>query len=657
MYVCTIIFQEKKMKKTILLFSVILTSLFAYANCNIDSLYNLYIQKEGRQQESLARNLVNCFTEDGYYDYDVSVKHLNNKQSFQMLLHIGLSTYTYEHNDFQHAIQYALQAESFTPKDSLNWRCSCYELLNVSYQRIGDYTKALEYAQKAYDAGSLLQDEQIRSNALNSLAAIHCSTGHPEDALQYINQAIDIERESKAGNGKSLAIRLGSKSEILSLLNRYDEALTCIEEALSIDSAAGRNDKVGIRLSQKAGILMNMRQWKECQRICLQAMKIFEANGSAIDKIITLKQMGICEREMRQYHEAEQHLLEAEQACKEIKFQPLLWKIQYELSQLYRRQGKLEQALSYLETSYANKESLNKEEFDKILGENKIKYETLEKEQQINLQNITIKNQRVLSIVLICILVLICIVAIISYHLAIIRKKRNKELAEMNRTKDRIFSIVSHDLRNPVAAQKQVIDYMVENYDVLEETDKKEQLEALKQSQDGLKNLISNLLDWSSVASGRFTYKPTRVDLNTLVRKSVSFIDTQRQKKNITIRQQIQEQCFVYTDVNFTEIILRNILSNAIKFSHQDGIIDIQSIEEKQVASIAITDYGIGMTEEQLANLFTYHNSTTGTAGEPGSGIGLIVCKKLADMGKEKLTVTSEEGKGSTFSIIMNKIN
>lgn len=657
MYVCAIIFHEKEMKKTILLFSVILTSLFAFANCNIDSLYNLYIQKEGRQQESLARNLVNCFTEDGYYDYDVSVKHINDKQVFQMLLHVGISTYAYEQNDFQHAIQYALQAESFTPKDSLNWRCSCYELLNVSYQRVGDYTKALEYAQKAYDAGSILQDEPIRSNALNSLAAIHCSTGHPEDALQYINQAIDIERESKAGNGKSLAIRLGSKSEILSLLNRYDEALTCIEEALSIDSAAGRNDKVGIRLSQKAGILMNMRQWKECQRICLQAMKIFEANGSAIDKIITLKQMGICEREMRQYHEAEQHLLEAEQACKDIKFQPLLWKIQYELSQLYRRQGKLEQAISYMETSYANKASLNKEEFDKILGENKIKYETLEKEQQINLQNITIKNQRVLSIVLICILVLICIVAIISYHLAIIRKKRNKELAEMNRTKDRIFFIVSHDLRNPVAAQKQVIDYMVENYDVLEETDKKEQLEALKQSQDGLKNLISNLLDWSSVASGRFTYKPTRVDLNTLVRKSVSFIDTQRQKKNITIRQQIQEQCFVYTDVNITEIILRNILSNAIKFSHQDGIIDIQSIEEKQVASIAITDYGIGMTEEQLANLFTYHNSTTGTAGEPGSGIGLIVCKKLADMGNEKLSVTSKVGKGSTFSITMNKIN
>lgn len=657
MYVCTIIFQGKEMKKTILLFSVILTSLFAYANCDIDSLYNLYIQKEGRQQESLARNLVNCFTEDGYYDYDVSVKHINDKQVFQMLLHVGLSTYAYEQNDFQHAIQYALLAESFTPKDSLNWRCSCYELLNVSYQRVGDYTKALEYAQKAYDAGSLLQDEQIRSNALNSLAAIHCSTGHPEDALQYINQAIDIERESKAGNGKSLAIRLGSKSEILSLLNRYDEALTCIEEALSIDSATGRNDKVGIRLSQKAGILMNMRQWKECRRISLQALQIFDANGSSVDKVITLKQIGICEREMQEYNEAEKHLLEAEQLCKDIKFQPLLWKIQYELSQLYRRQGKLEQALSYLETSYANKESLNKEEFDKILGENKIKYETLEKEQQINLQNITIKNQRVLSIVLICILVLICIVAIISYHLAIIRKKRNKELAEMNRTKDRIFSIVSHDLRNPVAAQKQVIDYMVENYDVLEETDKKEQLEALKQSQDGLKNLISNLLDWSSVASGRFTYKPTRVDLNTLVRKSVSFIDTQRQKKNITIRQQIQEQCFVYTDVNFTEIILRNILSNAIKFSHQDGIIDIQSIEEKQVASIAITDYGIGMTKEQLANLFTYHNSTTGTAGEPGSGIGLIVCKKLADMGKEKLTVTSEEGKGSTFSITMNKIN
>jgi len=657
MYVCAIIFQEKEMKKTILLFGILLTSLFAFANNTIDSLYNLYIQKEGRQQESLARNLVSCFIEDEYYDYDVCDKHLNNKQSFQMLLHIGLSTYTYEHNDFQHAILYALQAESHTPKDSLKWLCSCYELLNVSYQRVGDYTKALEYAQKAYDAGSLIQDEQIRSNALNSLAAIHCSTGHPEDALQYINQAIDIEREVNSGNGKSLAIRLGSKCEILSLLNRYEEALNCIEEALSIDSVAGRNDKVGIRLSQKAGILMNMQQWEECRRISLQALQIFDANGSSVDKVITLKQIGICEREMQDFNKAEKHLLEAEQLCQEIKFQPLLWKIQYELSQLYRKEGKLEQAISYLETSYANKESLNKEEFDKILGDNKIKYETLEKEQKIHLQNVIIRNQQILTVVLLALMTLICIVAIISYRLALSRKRRNEELARMNKTKDRLFSIVSHDLRNPVAAQKQVIDYMVDHYDTMDDKDKKEQLDALKQSQNELKNLVSNLLDWASIASGRFTYKPTRVDLSTLIRKSIGYISTQQRKKDITIELQIHDQCFVYTDVNLTEIIVRNLLSNAIKFSHQGGVIEIRSIEHEQDATIAITDYGIGMTPEQLANLFTIHHSTLGTAGESGSGIGLFVCKKLADMGKEKLTVTSEEGKGSTFSVTMQKIS
>lgn len=645
------------MKKTILLLNIILTSLLVSAHTDIDSIYHLYIQKEGRQQEIIARNLVDCFIEEEYYDYDVSDKHLNDRQIFQMLLYIGLSTYTYEQNDFQHAITYALQAETHTPKDSLNWLCSCYELLNVSYQRIGDYAKALEYAQKAYDAGSLLQDEPIRSNALNSLAAIHCSTGHPEDALQYIDKAIDIERKDKSGSGKSLAIRLGSKCEILSLLNRYDEALACIEEALSIDSAAGRTDKIGIRLSQKAGILLNMRQWEECQRICLQALEIFEANGSTVDKIITLKQMGICKSEMRQYHEAEQHLLEAEQSCKDINFQPLLWKIQYELSQLYRKQGKLEQAMSYLETSFANKESLNKEEFDKILGENKIKYETLEKEQKIHLQNVTIRNQQILTIVLLALMTLICIVAIISYRMSLIRKRRNEELARMNKTKDHLFSIVSHDLRNPVAAQKQVIDYMVDHYDAMDDTDKKEQLEAIKQSQNELKDLVSNLLDWASIASGRFTYKPTRVDLDTLVRKSVGYISAQQRKKDITIELQIHDQCFVYTDVNFTEIIVRNLLSNAIKFSHQGGVIEIRSIEHEQDATIAITDYGIGMTQEQVAKLFTIHQSTMGTAGESGSGIGLFVCKKLADMGKEKLTVTSEEGKGSTFSVTMQKIS
>lgn len=642
------------MRKTFCLILALAFALSLHAE-NIDSLFTLFQQKSGAQRTAAAQQLIRFFEQDEYYDYPVQAQN-NDRRYTNMLVYLGMSIYSYEHNDFPKAISYAHTAESNTHKDSLQWLCTCYELLNVSYQRQGDYTKAIQYAQKDLELGERLKDDGICSNALNSLAAIHCSTNHLEDALQYINRAIAIERKTMSGNGKSLAIRLGSKCEILSLMNRPDEALACINEALAIDSAANRTDKVGIRLSQKAEILMKQQRWEECRKICLQALDIFGATGRAVDKAITLKQLGQCELSLHNLDAAEGYLYCAEKLCQQLGFKPLLWKTQYLLHQVYCEKKDYQKALNYLELSSTNKDSLNREEFDKIIGEYMVKYETNEKEQQLKLKEITLRNRTILSIVLGCLFVLVCIITIISYRLAANRKKRSEELAELNAMKDHLFSIVSHDLKNPVASQKQVIDALCSHFDEIDDTEKKEQLTALKQSHDSLNGLLLNLLEWVSVESGRLVYKPIRADLSSIVRRSVQAAETDAQRKSIRIQQEVPTECFVHTDVNFAQTIIRNLLSNAIKFSNEGGDIEIQAkMKNPEVVTLSITDHGVGMSEEQLANLFKKNESTAGTHGEKGTGLGLIVCYKLTESGAEKIYAESQKGLGSTFYIDIPK--
>ena len=636
------------MKKTFCWLFLFLLTASVYAE-NIDSLFTLYQTKSGGAKSEIGRQLISVFEADEYYDYPVTVQNRDKKYA-NMLVYIGMSIYRFEQNDFAKAIEYAHEAEANTHKDSLQWLCTCYEILNVSYQRQGDYTKALQYAQKDYELGGKLQDNDIQSNALNSLAAIHCSTNHLEDALRYIDEAIALERKNKKGNGKSLAIRLGSKCEILSLMNRPDEALACINEALAIDSAANRIAKVGIRLSQKAEILLAQKRWEEGRECCLQALSIFEQTGQSLDKAITLKQLGLCELSLHNLDAAEGYLCDAEKLCQQLGFKPLLWKTQHLLYQVFNEKKDYQKALNYLELSSTNKDSLDREEVDKIIGEYKVKYETDQKEQQLKLQEITIRNRTILSIVLACLFVLVCISTIIGMRLAATRKKRNKDLAELNAMKDQLFSIISHDMKNPVASQKQVIDSLYNHFDEIGDADKKEQILALKHSHDSLNGLLLNLLEWASLESGRLSYKPIRTDLTTLVRKSLQSIASDAQKKHITITQELPENCIVLTDVNMTLTILRNLLSNAVKFSHEGGNVEVTAEPSAAgTVTLAVIDHGVGMTEEQVAALFKRNATTPGTCGEKGTGLGLMVCQKLTEKGAEKLRVTSNCDTGTTF--------
>jgi signal transduction histidine kinase len=484
------------------------------------------------------------------------------------------------------------------------------------------------------------------------LAGIHCHTRQFDKALEYSERSIAIER--KGDDDKALAIRLGIKSEILLLMDRPQEALEAIGEAIDIDSKAGRIGKVGIRLSQKSDILAHQQRWEECRHTCLQALEIFEQTGNSVDKIIALRQLGACEIQLKQYESAEKHLQEGERLCKVTGFRPQLWRMQRQLSTLYRETGRLDKALDYLEQSAALKDSLNEERQQQIIGEYQTRFEVREKEQELDDQRNKTRNRSIVAFTLLCVAVLAVVLAISAYQLAEIRRKRNAELANMNTIKNRFFSIISHDLKNPVRAQSQLLAFLDEHYDEVDDETKKQQIAALNASGVRLGELLTSLLDWASLESGRMRCNPIRVDLSAVVRRNVELVRPSAVAKEIRIVSDLDAPFYVFTDLNCADTILRNLLTNAVKFSRVGSSVEIVTTITDDKIFLSVVDHGVGMTEQQKASIFKLDRiSTLGTKEETGTGLGLIVCKTMARMINGDLSFTSEEGCGSTFTLTL----
>jgi len=639
------------MKKVLFSILLILPAVL-FAQDNIDSLFRQFENGNKNQQISSAKQLIKIFEKEELYDRPVPNKHNPDHKFNEMLVWLGMGIRELDNGNFNQAIARGLKAEKQIPEDSLYWLVSCYDLLDAAYLWQGDYSKCIEYAQKEYEVGKRLNDAHIQSAALNALAAANCYTRLYDKALDYINRAIEIER--KGNDDKALAIRLGIKCEVLLLMGRPDEALEAIEEAIDIDQKAGREEKVAIRLSQKADILADKQQWKECQTTCQQSLDILEKTGNVKEQIIVLKQLGSCETHLKMYAAAEKHLLESERLCHETGFRPQLWRVQKHLSALYKETGQLEKAMDYLELSSTLNDSLSEERQQKIIAEYQTRFEVKEKEQELEAQRIATRNRSRLAISLLVIAILTAIVAYSGYKLAKIRQKRNQYLAKINVLKDRIFAITSHDLKNPLRAQSQLLNYLNAHYDEIDDDTKKKQIQAMKESGDRLNEMLTNLLDWARIEIKHLDTLPMRIDLTSVIRKSIQLIQPLADNKQISITSNLEGPCYVFSDLNAVETILRNLLSNAVKFSHKGDSIEIITKGMADTASLSVIDHGVGMNKAQKDSIFNMQKLTTlGTNEETGTGLGLIVCHSMAEKVHGRLTFESAEGKGSTFTLII----
>jgi len=228
-------------------------------------------------------------------------------------------------------------------------------------------------------------------------------------------------------------------------------------------------------------------------------------------------------------------------------------------------------------------------------------------------------------------------------------KKSEKQLKELNATKDKLFSIIAHDLRSPFSNIIGLTELILDKSIDFEESEK--HIEILNSSAKNTLILLDNLLNWAKSQTGKLTFKPEKILLSKVILEIIAINKIHAQAKKITINYFSSDEIKVYAYENMLRTVLRNLISNAIKFTNTGGTISVFTILKHDHVEITVSDNGIGMNEIKRNALFKITSNTTmnGTANESGSGLGLVLCKEFVKKNGGEIWSESEEGKGSNF--------
>jgi signal transduction histidine kinase/ligand-binding sensor domain-containing protein len=233
--------------------------------------------------------------------------------------------------------------------------------------------------------------------------------------------------------------------------------------------------------------------------------------------------------------------------------------------------------------------------------------------------------------------------------------KKNNELNELNASKDKFFSIIAHDLRNPFNTIIGLTDVLLMNLDSTDKEKMQKSLENIKGSSQQAHELLENLLLWARSHTGTLTFRPEPVNLKMLVEECIDLVSGQAVRKNITVKQEFPDEIILPVDVNMFRTIIRNLLTNALKFTPQQGSIWVALSVKDGFFTFKVKDNGTGIAPDKLKTLYNIDTShkTFGTEKEPGTGLGLILCREFTEKHGGTIEVESEPGKGSEFRVVL----
>jgi len=233
-----------------------------------------------------------------------------------------------------------------------------------------------------------------------------------------------------------------------------------------------------------------------------------------------------------------------------------------------------------------------------------------------------------------------------------------KRLSEANASKDKFFSIIAHDLKNPIYNLTSLSEFLMDNYDQWDDLKRKEFVKYIFESSKQGFNLLENLLEWSRSQTGKITVNPTLFDLTDLVNENIELAKASAKNKEIDLINTLSGEIRVFADYNTINTIVRNLISNALKFTHHGGFVKTRLTDSVNYFVFSIEDSGVGISEEIQQKLFKIdvNHSTPGTADESGTGLGLILCKEFIEKNNGKIWVESREGMGTKFFITIPKV-
>ncbi len=232
-------------------------------------------------------------------------------------------------------------------------------------------------------------------------------------------------------------------------------------------------------------------------------------------------------------------------------------------------------------------------------------------------------------------------------------QEQNNSLEKLITTKNKLFSIIGHDLRSPLCVQSSLTEYLIHDFNNLEKENILESIYAINKTANNALNMLTNLMDWGRSQNNMLDPVPINVNIKQKIEDVIDLQSESWKAKNINITITSDKDLYSYVDDQMTETILRNLLSNAIKFTHENGDVKFHAYQSDHQCIIELSDSGVGMSKKQLKSIFSPDKTTSspGTNNEKGTGLGLILCKEMVDINHGSITVESETNKGTKFTI------
>jgi len=333
------------------------------------------------------------------------------------------------------------------------------------------------------------------------------------------------------------------------------------------------------------------------------------------------------------------------------------------LSQIEAKRSNFENALLFQNKYSELRDSVYNENLENKLAKERVK-QNIEKEQEsrekAELKSSLLESQnRFFIAISLGLAAILGMGGFLFYKLQKARnllKSQNQQLSELNRTKDKFFGIIAHDIRSPIVALDGVGEQMSYYLDKKDESKLRRLSDRVDTTAKRLSNLLDNLLNWALLQTGTIPYRPVSLNLRGTANEVLALFTPHATTKNIQLVNEVSTSIKVYADPSALNAILRNLVSNAIKFTHKDGQVSIAAEEKGGKVFIKINDTGTGINAELLPKLFTLNkNNKKGTGGEKGTGLGLLLCKELVELNKGNISVISELGQGSSFAFSLPK--
>ncbi|WP_462248506.1 ATP-binding protein [Ekhidna sp.] len=601
-----------------------------------------------------------------------------------------LSKYLEDENDTIKAVSHQLIGNSYYFKSSYDSAISHYEMSNSlldsldqkhlgwmakNYNNIGvcsNFEMRLEDAyenhRKALGIREALNDPMVTSS-LNNIGLVLYDLQNFEDALVYFQKSYNAKIRFNQFSRLSTTIR--NISRCYSELKVYDSSIYYLEKGLlHLDSIPNTRE----RASFYTNLGYNYDLTEDYKKAIEYGKKGFDLKkglGNNYELINSGINLAVGYRKIGQHAIGEKYLDSLEMMIPDIDSYANSFK--YYTNRAYNNYAlsNFEKAYDYLLFSRQLSDSITSETNAKLLLDIEEKYQSEQKELEIEkltavneLQQLKADQDAQTRIILIVGIIALVVIALLLYSRFMTKSNTNKlldtknqELASINQTKDRLFSIISHDLKSPLSSFHLITQSLAENIDALDKTQLKEYLESLRDSSSNVRDMMDNLLKWALTQTDQLGCKMEPVTLGHVLENVIGQLGIVSSNRSIAIHSNFDKNLRLKGDASFLEIVLRNLLSNSIKFTEPGKSIQIESSSDEIHAVVKVSDEGVGMNQEEIDKLLSGEilGAEIQNSQEKGTGLGITLVNELVKKMEGTLQVETSLGKGTTFTLSFKK--